>query len=259
MDREKEQGKVFLVGAGPGDPELMTVKAVRLLQTADVIIYDRLVSDAIMDMASPKAEMIYAGKASNKHTIPQEEISRLLVTKAKEGKTVVRLKGGDLFVFGRGGEETLELKAAGVSFEVVPGITSATGVSSYAGIPLTHRGISTSVTLVTGHAQKSDTHPDLNWEILSMPNQTLVFYMGLITLPQITYQLVQHGLSEETPVAVIHKGTMPEQRTVVGKIKNIAQLVSQKELSPPSLVIIGQVVQLREQLKWFQESISIVP
>ncbi|MCP4002345.1 MAG: uroporphyrinogen-III C-methyltransferase [Gammaproteobacteria bacterium] len=245
-------GEVALVGGGPGDPELMTFKAVRLLQRADVVIYDRLLSPEIVNLARRDAERIYAGKASSKHSMPQEDINALLVKLAQEGKRVVRLKGGDPFVFGRGGEEISELMNHGISFQVVPGITSALGCSSYCGIPLTHRDYAQSVVFATGHL-RNDT-VDLNWEMLTQPNQTAVIYMGLLGLAIISEKMIAHGLSAEMPVAVVRNATMPNQKIVIGTLANIFDKSTAAGMTSPCLIIVGEVVNLHEQLKWYREA-----
>lgn len=243
------RGDVALIGAGPGDPELMTFKAVRLLQRADVVIYDRLIPKQILDLARRDAQQIYAGKEVSKHTIPQAEINKLLIELAQEGKRVVRLKGGDPFIFGRGGEEIGELMQFGISFQVVPGITSASGCSTYSGIPLTHRDYAQSVLFVTGHLQ--DNSVNLDWKALAQPNQTAVIYMGMLGIKTITAKIIEHGLAPKTPVAVIYKGTTPEQKIVIGDLTNIAAKVDEAGLSSPGLIIIGEVVRLHAQLNWY--------
>lgn len=243
-------GEVFLVGAGPGDPELLTFKALRLLQKADVVLYDRLVAPAIVDLARRDADKIYVGKARSDHVLPQEEINRLLVQLAQEGKKVCRLKGGDPFIFGRGGEELEQVIAAGIPFQVVPGITAASGCASYAGIPLTHRDHAQSVRFVTGH--RRDNTVDLPWPELINPQETLVFYMGLLGLPEITRQLIDHGLAANTPAALVSKGTLPEQQVIVGTLENLALKVEKKNPAAPSLIIVGSVVTLRAQLDWYE-------
>jgi uroporphyrin-III C-methyltransferase/precorrin-2 dehydrogenase/sirohydrochlorin ferrochelatase len=248
------QGEVYLIGAGPGDPDLLTFKALRLLQQADVVLYDRLVSDEIIDLARKDAERIYVGKTSKEHTIPQEGINELLVRLAKEGKRVCRLKGGDPFIFGRGGEELENLRDAQIDFQVVPGITAASGCASYAGIPLTHRDYSQSVIFVTGHRQK-DPKRELNWQALAAGDQTLVFYMGLAELENISKKLVKSGLSETTPAALIQQGTTKNQLVIESDLKNLPQKVLEQKVKAPTLVIIGEVVRLREKLDWFGANI----
>lgn len=242
------KGEVYLVGAGPGDPELLTLKALRLMQQADVVIYDRLVSQPIMDLCRRDAEKIYVGKARSNHSVPQEGINALLVKYASQGKRVCRLKGGDPFIFGRGGEEIQELFDAGITFQVVPGITAASGCSAYAGIPLTHRDYAQSVRFLTGHLKEGS--PELPWDELVYENQTLVLYMGLVGLENTCQQLIAHGQRPNMPVALISKGTTPEQKVVVGTLADIASKVSEYHIQAPTLTIIGEVVSLREQLKW---------
>ena len=242
------QGEVYLVGAGPGDPELLTLKALRLMQQADVVIYDRLVSQPILDLCRRDAEKIYVGKARSDHSVPQHGINALLVEYAQQGKRVCRLKGGDPFIFGRGGEEIQELFASGVAFQVVPGITAASGCSAYAGIPLTHRDYAQSVRFLTGHLKEGS--PELPWHELVYENQTLVLYMGLVGLEKICAQLIAHGQRSNMPVALISKGTTPEQKVVVGTLADIALKVTEHQIQAPTLTIIGEVVSLREQLQW---------
>lgn len=242
------KGEVYLVGAGPGDPELLTLKALRLMQQADVVIYDRLVSQPIMDLCRRDAEKIYVGKARSNHSVPQVGINALLVKYASQGKRVCRLKGGDPFIFGRGGEEIQELFDAGITFQVVPGITAASGCSAYAGIPLTHRDYAQSVRFLTGHLKEGS--PELPWDELVYENQTLVLYMGLVGLENTCQQLIAHGQRPNMPVALISKGTTPEQKVVVGTLADIASKVSEYHIQAPTLTIIGEVVSLREQLKW---------
>jgi uroporphyrin-III C-methyltransferase len=243
-------GKVYLVGAGPGEPELLTVRAARLLGEADVVVYDNLVSADVMALVRPDAERIYAGKKAGTHAMSQDEINSLLVSLAQAGKRVLRLKGGDPYVFGRGGEEALELLAAGIEFEVVPGVTAASGAAAFAGIPLTHREIARSCVFATGHFH--DGTCDLDWPALARSGQTIVIYMGVSALPVISAQLIAHGLPAETPAAMIRRATLPNQSTLAGTIADLPQRVAQAKLKPPALLIIGEVVRLRDQLNWFE-------
>jgi uroporphyrin-III C-methyltransferase/precorrin-2 dehydrogenase/sirohydrochlorin ferrochelatase/uroporphyrin-III C-methyltransferase len=242
------EGEVALVGAGPGDPELLTLKAWRLIQSAEVVLFDRLVSPEILSLIPDAAEKIHVGKQRANHTLPQDQINHRLVELAQQGKRVVRLKGGDPFIFGRGGEELETLAAAGVRFQVVPGITAASGCAAYAGIPLTHRDHAQSVRFVTGHL-KNDTC-DLPWKDFVQNNPTLVFYMGLVGLPIICRQLIAHGMTPDMPVALVSRGTTPEQKVVVGNLSTIVERVESQIVSPPTLVIIGHVVALRSSLDW---------
>lgn len=245
---ETPQGEVYLVGAGPGDPELLTLKALRLMQQADVVIYDRLVSGQILDLCRRDAEKVYVGKARAQHTLAQESINALLVQYAQQGKRVCRLKGGDPFIFGRGGEEIEELHAAGVQFQVVPGITAASGCAAYAGIPLTHRDYAQSVRFLTGHLKEGS--PELPWGELVYEHQTLVLYMGLVGLERICEKLIAHGQRADMPVALISKGTTEQQQVVVGTLADIHAKVQQYQVQAPTLTIIGEVVSLREKLQW---------
>ncbi len=249
-DRPANQGEVFLVGGGPGDPDLLTFRALRLMQQCDVCVYDKLVSPEVMELVRRDAELIYVGKARDQHTMPQEEINELLARLALQGKRVLRLKGGDPFIFGRGGEEIETLMQRGVPFQVVPGITAANGVSTYAGIPLTHRDYSQACLFITGHLK--DGTLDLDWESMARPRQTVVIYMGLVGLPQICEKLIEHGVSPDMPAAVVQQGTTQRQKVVTATLQDLAVKVEQSQIKAPCLTIIGEVVKLRERLNWFE-------
>jgi len=243
------RGEVFLVGAGPGDPDLLTLKALRLMQEADVVLYDRLVSPEILQRIRPDAEKIHVGKERANHTLPQEQINELLVRLALEGKKVLRLKGGDPFIFGRGGEEIDRLAEARISFQVVPGITAASGCACYAGIPLTHRDCSQSVRFVAGHLK--DGSLDLDWPELAKENQTVVFYMGLVGLDKICEQLMAHGMSSAMPIALIQQGTTAHQKVLAGTLASMSEIVRAAQVQAPTIIIVGRVVALQSRYAWF--------
>ena len=245
-------GRVYLVGAGPGDEGLITLKGVQCLQKAEVVVYDYLSDRALLKYAPLSAEKIYVGKAASQHTLEQEEINALLVRKGHEGKIVVRLKGGDPFVFGRGGEECDALQNAGIPFEVVPGVTSGIAAPAYAGIPVTHRSCASSMVLVTGNEDPAKPSTNIRWEHLAKGVDTLVFYMGVANLPGITAELIKHGRSSETPVALIRWGTTATQQTVTGTLDTIVEIAGKACIKPPAIIIIGDVVALRNRLQWFE-------
>jgi uroporphyrin-III C-methyltransferase/precorrin-2 dehydrogenase/sirohydrochlorin ferrochelatase len=248
--RGPEPGEVYLVGAGPGNPDLLTFAALRLMQQADVVLYDHLVSPAIIELTRRDAERIYVGKERARHTMRQEEINAMLVDLARGGRRVLRLKGGDPYVFGRGGEEIESLAASGIRFQVVPGVTAACGVAAYAGIPLTHRDYAHSCVLVTGHLK--DGSMNLDWHGLARPRQTVVVYMGLVGLEALCQQLIAHGMPRDMPAAVVQQATLPQQRVIVAALEDLPRKVAEAGLRPPTLVIVGDVVKLREKLSWFE-------
>ena len=244
-----DRGEVYLVGAGPGDPDLLTFRALRLLQQADVIVYDRLVSEEILDLARRDADLVYVGKERDRHTLPQEDINEMLARIAKKGKRVLRLKGGDPFIFGRGGEEIETLMQAGIPFQIVPGITAASGAASYGGIPLTHRDYAQSVLFVTGHLK--DGTMNLNWKALVQPNQTVVVYMGLLGAKLLCGKLIEHGMSPDTPIALVQQATTLHQKVFVGSLQSMPGIIDGNTIQPPTLIIVGDVVTLHNKLAWF--------
>ena len=245
-------GKVYLIGAGPGDPGLITVKGLECVKKAEVVIYDYLANERILDHRRPDSELIYVGKQGGRHTIPQEEINALIVQKAREGKIVARLKGGDPFIFGRGGEEAEELVDNGIPFEIVPGVTAATSVPTYAGIPLTHREHTASVAFVTGHEDPTKEESKVHWDRIATGIGTLVFFMGMKNLQNIVDNLTKHGRNPETPIALIQWGTRTDQRVVTGTLRNIVEKVKDAKLGPPAIIVVGEVVRLREKLNWYE-------
>lgn len=246
---ENEDVKVFIVGSGPGDPGLLTLKAAECLKKADVVVYDRLVSDEILKMVNPDAEKIFAGKAARDHFMPQDQINQTLVDLANKDKMVVRLKGGDPFIFGRGSEEAMYLAEHDIDFEIVPGITASAGCGAYAGIPLTHRGYVTGVRFVTGHCREGQ-HLDLNWKSMADPQTTLVIYMGLINIQRISDELIKAGLPADTPAAGIERGTTKDQRTITTTLERLPECIKRANLKAPSLLIIGKVVELSDTIAW---------
>lgn len=246
------KGIVYLIGAGPGDPGLITVKGLECIKRADVIVYDRLASPRLLDQRRPGAECIFVGKQPDRHTLTQDEINNLLVQKAGEGLTVARLKGGDPFVFGRGGEEAEELAHHGIPFEIIPGITSAVAVPAYAGIPVTHRDYTSSVAIITGNEDPTKENSSIDWSKISTGIGTLVFLMGMGNLPAITRKLMEHGRAPDTPVALIRWGTRPEQQTMVGNLGNISHLAEEKGFKNPAIIVVGEVVKLRDKLRWYE-------
>jgi uroporphyrinogen III methyltransferase / synthase len=248
----KNQGKVYLIGAGPGDPGLITVKGLDCVRRADVIVYDYLANDRLLEQRKPEAELLYVGKQGGKHTLPQDDINALIVKKAKEGKIVARLKGGDPFIFGRGGEEAEDLVDHGIAFEVVPGVTAATAVPTYAGIPLTHRDYTASVAFVTGHEDPTKEASKVHWDRIATGIGTLVFFMGMKNLQNIVDNLITYGRSPQCPVALIQWGTRTDQKVVTGTLQDIVPKVKEAQLGPPAIIVVGEVVKLREKLNWFE-------
>jgi uroporphyrin-III C-methyltransferase len=248
-------GKVYLVGAGPGDPKLLTIKAAELLKEADVVIYDRLVSEEILNLADPKAEKLYVGKRTGKHDVPQDKITELIIEKAQGGGKIVRLKGGDPFMFGRGGEEAEALVESGIEFEIVPGVSSAIVAPMYAGIPLTHRDYAASVAIVTGH-RAGDADRTIEWAKIADAVDTMVILMGVESLDAIAEKLLEGGVSPNKPVAIVEMGTYPQQRTLIGKLGTIVKEAEEKQFKPPSVIVIGEVAELGRKLAWFKKPLA---
>ncbi len=247
-----KQGKVYLIGAGPGDLGLITVRGLDLIKSCEVIVYDYLANPRLLDFVKPGAEIIYVGKKGGDHTLPQEKINELLVQKCKEGKSIARLKGGDPYVFGRGGEEAEELIEAGLAFEVVPGVTSGVAGPAYAGIPVTHRAATTTVAFITGHEDPTKEQSNLYWDKIATGIGTLVFYMGVKNLPMITANLIKHGRDPKTPVALVRWGTTPNQKTWTGTLETISEIAEREKVAPPTLIVVGEVVNFRKKLNWFE-------
>ncbi|MBM3859992.1 MAG: uroporphyrinogen-III C-methyltransferase [Verrucomicrobia bacterium] len=249
----KITGKVYLVGAGPGDPGLLTLRGLECIQRADVLVYDNLVNPLLLRYARPDAELIFAGKSAKKHTLKQDETNALLIAKAREGKIVTRLKGGDPFVFGRGGEEAQELGEAGIHFEIVPGISSAIAAPAYAGIPVTHRAVATAFMVVTGHEDPTKGESQVDWKSVAQFSGTRVILMGVERIGEIISQLINYGMTPDTPVAMVHRGTTPQQKTITGTLATMIEVARAAEFKPPAITIIGEVVRLRESLQWFEQ------
>jgi uroporphyrin-III C-methyltransferase len=246
-------GKVFIVGAGPGAVDLITLRGMQVLRQADVVLYDALVNPDLLSYAPPGSKQLFVGKRCGRHSMRQSEINRLIIAEAKQGKTVVRLKGGDPLIFARGGEEALACAAAGLDFEIIPGVSSALGAASYAGIPLTHRGLASSVAFVAAHGAGTGEIPDLSWKALGPRVDTLVIFMGASWLEAITSALMEAGMSSSTPVAVVSHATCEDQVTILGTLADIAQLVRQAQVTPPMLIVVGAVTRLSETLNWFEK------
>jgi uroporphyrin-III C-methyltransferase len=248
-------GKVYLVGAGPGDPQLLTIKAVKVLKEADVVIYDRLVGEEILCLAPEGAEMIYVGKRTGKHEVPQDKITELIVEKAQSGGKIVRLKGGDPFIFGRGGEEAEALVEKGIEFEVVPGVSSSVAAPMYAGIPLTHRDYAASVAIITGH-RAGDAEKVIDWVKIAIAVDTMVILMGVESLDSIVCKLLEGGVSADKPVAIVESGTYPKQRTLISTLGKIVKEAEQKQIKPPAVIVIGEVANLGRKLAWFKKPLA---